>query len=276
MIELGRYNTLKIDRKVSIGLYLEDEDGEDVLLPLKYVPKEAQTGDHIEVFVYLDNEERPIATTLKPKAVRNEFAYLQVKDITSMGAFLDWGVEKDLFVPFAEQKERMKKGNFYIVYIYLDEMTQRLTASSKWQFYTEKENIDLQPEQEVDILIANPSDLGFNVIINNRFAGMLYKNEIFKPLHTGMREKGYVKKIRPDNKIDISLQRQGFAGVEPNSQKILEELRKNNGFLSIHDKSDPDLIQSRLQMSKKAFKKAVGGLYKERLITIDDDGIRLL
>ncbi len=274
-MEIGKYNTLSIARKTDHGLYLQDEDENEVLLPNKYVPHDFKLGEKLEVFIYLDGEQRPIATTLKPKAIAGDFAWLQVKHLSKVGAFLDWGLEKDLLVPFAEQEQRMQEGDFYVVYVFVDEISERLVASSRVEDYTEKEDISLPVDQEVDLLIARQTDLGYTAIIDNRYLGLLYANEVFKKIRTGQRLRGFVKKVRDDGKIDLSLEKQGYASVEPNAQKILEILARNNGFLPLHDKSDPDEIKRRLEMSKKTFKKAIGGLYKEKRITITENGIRL-
>ena len=275
-MELGKYNKLIAARYTSVGLFLEDQDGESVLLPMKWVPKDVTEGDEVEVFIYLDSEERPIATTMKPAAQVGEFAYLQVKQTTSMGAFLDWGLQKDLFVPFIEQEGRMQANHWYPVYLYIDPLTDRITASGRIDKRVDKENIDLQPNQEVDLLVVSQSPLGYNVIINQKYMGLVYENEVFKNIKLGDRPKGYIKQIREDNKIDVSLQRQGYSNVEPNAQLILDKLKDLEGFLPLNDKSTPEDIAHHLEMSKKTFKKAIGGLYKQKLISIEDDGIRLL
>lgn len=275
-MELGKYNKLTAARYTSVGLFLEDENEESVLLPMKWVPKDVTEGDELEVFVYLDSEERPIATTMKPAAQVGEFAYLQVKQTTRLGAFLDWGLQKDLFVPFIEQEGRMQANHWYTVYVYIDPLTDRITASARIDNRVETENIDLKPNQEVDLLVASQSPLGYNVIIDQKYLGLVYENEVFKNLKLGDRPKGYIKQIREDNKIDVSLQKQGYANVEPNAQLILDKLKNTEGFLSLNDKSSPEEISSELEMSKKTFKKAIGGLYKQKLISIENDGIRLV
>ena len=233
-------------------------------------------GDDIEVFIYRDSEDRIIATTLEPKIQLNEFAYLQVKAVTQVGAFLDWGLEKDLFVPFREQNKKMEVDKWYAVYLYLDEDTDRLVASCKVNRFFEKENIDLTIGQEVDILVFEETDLGMNAVINNKYKGLIYENEIFQRIKIGTRTKAYVKNIRDDKRIDLSLQKQGYANVEPNAERILEKLKANNGFLDVTDKSDANYVMYQLEMSKKTFKKAVGALYRQRLIRIEDDGIYLV
>ncbi len=275
-MELGKYNTLTIVRHTSVGFFLEDENGDDVLLPVKWVPEGAKEGDEVEVFIYLDSEERPIATTMKPKAIVGEFAYLKAKQVSRIGAFMDWGLEKDLFVPFIEQEGRMQEGQWYIVYVYIDKMTDRIAGSAKIENFVEKRDIMLKPDQAVSLLIGKQTPLGYNVIVDNQYLGLIYENEIFKNVSTGDRTTGYVKNIREDDKIDIILQKPGYAAVEPNAQRILEILKANDGYLDLNDKSDPDEISRRLEMSKKTFKKAIGGLFRQKLITIEDDGVRLV
>lgn len=275
MLHLGIKNTLRILRGTGVGMFLGDDEGNDVLLPKKYVPENAIVGDDIEVFIYRDSEDRIIATNLEPKIQLNQFACLQVKSVTAIGAFLDWGLEKDLFVPFREQNKKMEESRWYAVYLYLDEETDRLVASCKVNRYFEKENIDLQIGQEVDLLIFEETDLGLNAVINNKYKGLIYENEIFQRIKIGTRTKGFVKNIRDDNRVDLSLQKQGYANVEPNAERILEKLKANNGFLDVTDKSDANYVMYQLEMSKKTFKKAIGALYRQKIIRIEEDGIYL-
>lgn len=276
MLRLGEYNKLKVLRGTSVGFYLGDDEGNDVLLPHKYIPLESNVGDELEVFLYKDSEDRIIATTLKPAIQLHQFACLNVKDVTQIGAFLDWGLEKDLFVPFREQNQKLKAGDYTIVYLYLDEQTDRLVASCKVDKFFQKENIDLETGQEVDLLVMNKTDLGFNVVVNNTYRGLVYENEIFKMLAWGDETKGYVKLVREDGKIDISLKKLGYDAIEPAEQQILDQLKAAGGSLQLNDKSDPLDIQTQLQMSKKVFKKAIGGLYRQKLILIEDGGIKLV
>jgi predicted RNA-binding protein (virulence factor B family) len=275
MIQIGDYNTLQILRDTKVGLYLGDEN-EAILLPKKYVPKDFFIGDDIAVFVYLDHEERPVATTLKPYIKLNEFAHLKVNYINKFGAFLDWGLEKDLFVPFKEQARLMEEGKRYLVYMFLDEKTNRLVASSKTNQFLSNENLDLKRNEEVDILISHITDAGINVIINQKHKGLAYKNEVYVDVKPGMKTKGYIKTIRPDGKIDVLLRKIGLDAIEPSSQVILDELQANRGFLRLSDSSHPEDIKTVLKMSKKNFKKALGNLYKQKLIEIKEDGIYLL
>ncbi len=276
MIHIGRYQLLTAIRSTPHGMVLQDSEGDDVLLPKKYVPEGLAPGDDVEVFIYTDSEDWPVATTQKPKAILGEFAYLQVKEVVPFGAFLDWGLDKDLLAPFAEQSKKMERGKYYLVYLLLDEQTDRLIASSKLNKFLETENIELEESQEVDLLIGSQTDIGYNAVINNRYRGLLYKSDLFRPVQPGDHTTGYVKTIRPDKKIDLTLQKPGYAHVEPNAEKILQLLKKNNGFLDLHDKSSPEEITARLQMSKKTFKKAIGALYKQRLIRIGEDGVYLV
>lgn len=275
MLYIGRYNELKVSRRTDIGVYLQARD-EDILLPKKYVPEGTKEGDVLNVFVYTDSEDRPIATTLKPYACVGEFAYLRVKEVSRVGAFLDWGLEKDLLVPFSEQEQKMEEGKSYIVAVYLDFNTDRVAASAKLHKFIEYEDIEVQEGDIVDLLIIGQTGLGYNAIINNKHIGLIYHNEVFQPLMTGDRVRGYVKHIREDKKIDLTLQRAGGALVEDARSKVMSALKSNNGFLSLTDDSSPEDIQRVLQMSKKAFKKAVGGLYKDRMIEITDSGIKLI
>ncbi len=275
MITIGQYNTFKIDRSTNVGLFLTKGD-KDILLPNKYVPKEYAIGDEITVFVYLDHKERPVATTLEPYIKLNEFGWLRVNYTNEFGAFLDWGLEKDLFVPFKEQARPMEQGKRYLVYMYADERTNRLVASSKTNQFLSNDEVNLEKNEEVDLIISHITDLGINVIINEKHKGLVYKDETFVEVKPGQRCKGYIKNVRPDGKIDVSFQKLGYDAVEPNAQKILNELQSSRGFLRLNDNSHPEDIKTVLQMSKKTFKKAVGLLYKEKLIEIKDDGIHLV
>ena len=275
MVEIGKYNELKVLKKVDFGIYLEAGEHE-ILMPLKYVPEGTEPGDIITAFIYRDSEDRLIATTLKPYAIVDEFAYLQVKDVNSLGAFLDWGLEKDLLVPFREQLQTMEAGRKYVVRIYLDQPSQRIAASAKINKFIQNKDIYLEENDKVDLLISGLTDLGFNAIINNRYLGLLYNNEIFDTLRVGDKTTGYVKKIREDNKIDITLQKSGYEHVSDVKTDVLNILHKNNGFLALGDKSSPEEIYRILKMSKKAYKKVIGSLFKERLIDITDKGIKLV
>lgn len=275
-MELGKYNTLKVLKDLPQGLYLLDDEGNEILLPLKYIPEGTKIGDMMEVFVYKDSENRPIATTLTPKIILDEFAVLRCKEVSEIGAFMEWGIEKDIFVPFAEQRIRMEEGRAYICILYYDEESDRLVGSSKYNDFIVDERIDLKYNQEVELLVADKTDLGYNVIINSEFVALLFFSDVHKNLRYGDYVTGYIKNIREDGKIDVALQRQGYKNVEVNLQKILDKLEKNNGYLNINDKSEPDVVRGAFGMSKKTFKKAIGSLYKQRLIEIKTDGIHLV
>lgn len=276
MINLGEYNTLRILRETEPGLYLGDDEGNDVLLPHRYKPEEYEIDDEIEVFIYLDNEERPIATTLRPFIELNSFGYLHCSDVTEYGAFMDWGLEKQLFVPFKEQARPMTKGHWYIIYLYIDEKTDRMVGSSKTNRFLQNDELTVVVTDKVDILVTHITEKGANVIINGVHKGLIYIEEIFEDIRSGDRMKAYVKNIRPDNKIDVVIQQPGYKSIEPNANFIREELEAVGGFLPLHDKSDPDMIKTQLGMSKKSFKKAIGTLYKDKQIIIKEDGIELI
>jgi len=276
MIDVGKYSELEILRETSVGLYLGDEEGDDVLLPIKYYPESFEIGDKIEVFVYRDYAERKIATNIIPKIHLREFALLECADVTEHGAFMDWGMEKHLMVPFSEQRQKMEVGRWYVVYMDIDEETDRLFASNKLSRYLSNEQLRVAEGDSVLLVVYKETDLGYSVIVNNRHSGLIYKNETFKPLRIGDELEGYVKKIRDENKLDISLQPIGYKNaIDVNCELIHEALTKNGGFLPLTDKSAPQAIYELIGISKKAFKKAIGGLYKERKIVIETDGIRL-
>jgi predicted RNA-binding protein (virulence factor B family) len=274
---IGQYAELKVAKLVDFGVFLEGEDEALILLPNQYVPPKTQIDDKIKVFIYRDSEDRIIATTLTPKATVGEFAVLKVKSVTNVGAFLDWGLAKDLLVPFSEQRDKMQVDLSYLVYIYLDNTTGRIVATAKIEKILRENEISYKEGDEVDILIGKRSDLGFQVLINDDALGMVYKNEVFGHLKMGDKRKAYIKKIRPDGKIDVSLQQQGYTNEVPKSgQLILDLLKEEEGFLPLNDKSSPEDIYYSLKMSKKNFKKAIGLLYKQKLITIEDTGIYLV
>jgi predicted RNA-binding protein (virulence factor B family) len=276
MLAIGTLHTLRIDRTTLVGLFLTDGT-DDVLLPIKYVPKNFGIGDEIEVFVYLDHEERPVATTLQPYITLNDYAFLRVNYTNEYGAFMDWGLEKDLFVPFKEQARPMEQGKRYMVHMTLDEKTNRLIGSSKLNQYLSKESLNLEQGHEVDLIISHITDLGINVIINGTHKGLVYKNEVYDDkIRPGDKTKGYIKMIRPDGKIDVTLHKVGVEGIEENAQVVLDELKASKGFLRLNDNSDPEDIKTILKMSKKTFKKAVGALYRQKLIEIKEDGIYLV
>ncbi len=275
MISIGQIVELEVIKAVDFGFYLDAKDLGEVLLPLKYAPSDLVEGDTIEVFLYLDSEGRPVATNQEPKAVVGEFAYLKVVDTSAVGAFLDWGLDKDVLVPFAEQHRPMEVGHSYLVYIYIG-IDGRITASSKIdKFLDDEKPHNFKPQQAVNLIIANSTDLGYKAIINHSHWGVLYKNEVHQRLSFGQSKKGFIKHIRPDGKIDLSLQG-GQETRDKYAKIILNYLRKQNGFAPVHDKSDPQLISDLFGMSKGAFKRAIGGLYRQKIISIEKDGIRLI
>ncbi|GEO06716.1 GntR family transcriptional regulator [Adhaeribacter aerolatus] len=274
MVALGDYNELEIIKQVDFGVYLDSEDGE-ILLPQKYLPEDYRIGDLIRVFVYRDSEDRIIATTLQPKAKVGDFAALEVKQTSNYGAFLDWGLEKDLFVPFQNQRDKMQPGSKYVVYVYLDENSDRIVATAKYEKYLNKNPEDLREGDEADLLIVGFTDLGIKVIINNCYQGILYKNEVFRQLKLGERTIGYIRKIREDQKIDVSLQRSGYAEVPDAAEQILQKLKASGGRLPLSDNSTPEAIYDTLGMSKKTFKKALGSLYRNGRVIINPDSISI-
>lgn len=275
-MKLGEYNTLTILRDTSSGLFLGDDKGNEILLPGKFIPEEFEIGEELKVFVYLDNEERPIATTQTPDLTLNTFGYLKCSDVNEYGAFMEWGIDKELFIPFNEQARKMQVGNWYIIYLYLDEITDRLVGSSKTNKFLSNENLTVEPLEEVSVLITHITPLGVQAIINGVHSGLFYMDTVFEELRTGDRLNAFISNIRPDKKIDLVLQRPGYKSIEPNAEYIYQELKASGGFLGLHDKSTPKEIQDGLGLSKRSFKKAIGTLYKERKIKILDNGIELI
>jgi len=276
MITIGKTYNLRVVKKVEFGFFLDADVFGLVLLPKKHAPSELAVDDNIEVFLYLDSEDRPIATTQKPKAEVGQFAYLKVLAKTEVGFFLDWGLDKDILVPFSEQHRPMEVGNFYLVYLYLDKVDERITASSKIdKFLDDEKPHNFKEKQAVSLIIANSTDLGFKAIINNSHWGVLYKDEVHQRLSFGQKISAYIKYVRPDGRIDLTLQG-GKETRDKYQHIILNSLEKENGFLAVHDKSDPKLISRLFGMSKSAFKKAIGHLYKQKIITIAKDGIHLV
>lgn len=277
MIEQGKEIELKIAKRATIGLYLADDSGEEVLLPKKYCAEEMKPGNTTRVFVYKDSEGKKVATTLTPKIFIHEFSLLKVSAVTGVGAFLDWGLEKELMVPFREQKQKMEVGRWYIVYLDLDKKSDRLYASNRVERFLQNDQISVKEGDEVALVIMQKTDLGYSVIVNHAHKGLIFDNEIFQEIRVGDRLKGYVKKIRDDQKIDISIQPIGFRNVnDSNSELIFKTLAENNGFLAVTDKSSPDEIYTLFGISKKAFKKSLGALYKQKKVDIQAEGIRLI
>lgn len=274
-IELGKFNRLEVVKQVDFGMYLDGGDEGEILLPARYVPEGCEVGDWLNVFLYLDNEERLIATTLTPLVQVGQFACLEVAWINQYGAFLNWGLMKDLFVPFSEQKMKMEVGRKYVVHAHLDEESYRIVASAKVDRYLSKEKPDYQTGEEVSILIWQKTDLGFKAIIENEFAGLLYDSEIFQTLRTGDTLTAFIKQVREDGKIDLVLQKPGFERIEDFSKILFDHIREHGGRINLNDKSPAEEIYDVFGVSKKTFKKAVGDLYKKRLIVLNEDGIAL-
>lgn len=275
MVQIGKINRLKILRKVSIGLYLDGDTLGDLLVPNRYVPENISVGDELDVFVYLDSEDRLIATTEVPLAQVGDFALMKAVAVTKAGAFLDWGLSKDLLVPFSEQQQKMETGKHYLVHVYLDDNTKRIVASAKIDKFLDNLPPQYEPGEQVQLMIASRTDLGFKAIVNGIHSGMLYNNQVFKSLKIGDKVTGYIQKVREDDKIDLLLEKPGYEKIDDISEIILDKLKQNKGFLPVTDKNEPNEIARIFGMSKKNFKKAVGGLYKKRMIDIQNDGIKL-
>lgn len=275
MLPLGTYQTLRVVRKIQHGYILQSNQGQEVLLPNKLAFQDFNDDEEAEVFLYKDSEGRVTATMQDPKVTLNHIAFLEAKDVNQFGAYLDWGLDKDLFVPHSEQMQKMKPGRSYLIYMYLDRETNRLVATTKIQKFLDNSEITVNEKEEVDLWIWNRTDLGYNVIINEKHEGLIYHDEFFTDVQYGDKTTGYIKQIRPDNKIDVTLRPIGYNKVGPNADKILQRLKTSGGFLDLHDKSDPNEIRNRLEMSKKTFKKAIGLLYRYNRIRIEEDGIYL-
>lgn len=279
MLHFGKYQVLQISRKTDNGFYLAETAGEglleEVLLPNKLITPDMKEGKELKVFVYKDSEDRPVATTQTPLAIAGEAAYLLVKEVNNVGAFLDWGLDKDLFLPFREQAEEVEQGRHYLVYVYFDFASKRVAATTNMNKFIKNREVDLLPNQEVDLLITYENEIGIRVIVNQMHWGILFKNEIFHPIVKGTHIKGFVKKIREDGKIDVALQKQGIVAAKEVKDILLQKLQEQKGILSLSDNSTPEEIHRQLGMSKKVYKKAVGMLYKEGRIELGDDFIKL-
>ena len=274
-VKLGKYNQLEVVKTVDFGVYLDGGDDGEILLPSRYVPEGCKPGDVLNVFIYLDNEERLVATTLEPYVQVGEFACLEVAWVNEYGAFLDWGLMKDLFVPFREQKMKMQKGHRYVVHAHVDEDSNRIMASAKVERYLSKELPEYQPGEEVEVMAWQKTDLGYKVIVDNKFGGLVYQKEIFKPLEPGMRMQAFVRQVREDGKIDLTLQKDGLQKVGDFAEILLQYIKDNGGHTSLNDKSAAEDIYDTFGVSKKTFKKAVGDLYKKRLVILVEGGIQL-
>lgn len=275
MLKIGKYNLLRAVKETPFGFYLDTANYGEILLPKRYVPQDCKLDSWVKVFVYLDSEDRLIATTLSPKAKVGECAYLKVVGTSPFGAFLDWGLPKDLLVPNREQAQLMQQGQSYVVYVYLDEKTETLAASSRLELFLKETGGDFTPRQAVDLLVYAQSDMGFKAVIDGTHIGLLYANEVFQPLRVGQRVSGYIKAIRPDQKIDLMLQLPSSVAHDSLTQKILAHLQANGGSSDFSDKSSPEAIYQTFQASKAHFKRAIGQLYKQKLIELSKNGIRL-
>ena len=276
MAELGKTNTLTILKNSDFGLFLDGQDLGEILLPKRYVTPDMKPGGEVVVFIYLDGEERYTATTEKPAAEVGQVAFMKVRSIEKAGAFLEWGIMKDVLVPFSEQKVKMEAGKYYIVFLYVDKITERITASMKLEKFIHKSPPDYTPGEEVDGIIVQSTDLAYKVVINNRHFGLLYKNEVFKPFMVGQKLNVHVKKVRDDGKVDLAVDAPGHVKLDTNSQKILDRLTSEGGFLPFHDKTDAEVIYRHFGISKKVFKASIGQLYKQRKIEILPHGIKTL
>lgn len=276
MIEIGKINKLPIAKFVDFGAYLDAGNDVEILMPRRYVTEDMKEGDVVDVFIYTDSEDRLVATTENPKAMVGDFAFLRVVAVNSVGAFMDWGLLKDILVPFREQKVRMEKDRYYVVYIYLDDNTKRVVASAKLDKFLDNRDPAYQPEDEVEILIVKKTDLGYKVIIDNLFSGMIYHNEIFGDINIGERHKAFIKNVRPDGKIDVTLGNKAKERCADVSDDIISFLKDNNGEMRYNDKSSPEDIKEIFHCSKKDFKKAIGGLLKNKKISLVENGVKLL
>jgi predicted RNA-binding protein (virulence factor B family) len=276
MKEIGQILELEALKDTPQGVYLITDDGNEILLPNKYVPADIAMGDMVEVFVYTDSEDRPIATTLEPKVKLNQCAFLKAVDVNDYGAFFDWGMEKDLLVPFSEQFLRVTAGKRYLIYLYKDEKTNRMVGTTKMGRFIRLNELTLKTGDQVDLLVSGETEIGYKVIVNNQHYGMVFKNEIFKPIEIGEKLKGYLQRVRTDNKLDITLNSSNLSEVEVLANKIFERLLKEDGKLNFSDKSTPEVIYKEFQVSKKAFRRATGMLYKERKILITPEEITIV
>lgn len=276
MAMIGRLNNLEVTKQVKFGVYLDGEELGEILLPQRYVPENTQPGDRLEVFIYRDSDDLLIATTDTPKAQIGEFACLKVVDLNRTGAFFDWGLPKDLLVPFSEQKKTVEKGQEQIVYLYLDQETDRIAGSTKLNKFLDNYPHHYEKGQQVDLIIEEHTHIGYKAIINGQHWGVIYDDDLFKPVRYGQRMKGFIKLVRPDGKINLSLQQLGYGKTDDLGKRIMHLLEEHDGYIAANDKTSPETIKRLFSCSKKAFKLSIGRLYKERRIAIEEGGIRLL
>ncbi|MFQ5560894.1 MAG: S1 RNA-binding domain-containing protein [Nitrospinota bacterium] len=275
MVQIGKKNKLEVVKEVDFGVYLDGGSFGEILLPKKFLHKDCRPGQLVEVFIYMDSEDLIIATTQKPFAQVEQFAFLKVVSVTPVGAFLDWGLDKDLLVPFSEQRERMEEGKAYVVYLYLDSKTDRIVASSRISRFLESGHGDFKEEQETRLLIWEKTQVGYKAVINGRYEGLIFEEDVFQPLREGQQVKGYIKKLRDDGKIDLFLEQPGYKKIGALAERIFSLLQEKGGFLHISNQTEPETIYRVFGVSKKNYKKAIGALYKKRVILIEEDGIRL-
>ncbi len=276
MVEIGKINTLRIVKEVDFGLYLDGGEDGEILIPKRYVPEGVVVDETIDVFIYLDSEDRLIATTEKPYATIGQFAFLKVVAVNQVGAFMDWGLMKDLMVPFREQNQKMEEGKSYMVYVYLDHESRRIVASAKIEKHLNNYPVEYEVGEEVDLTIFAWTELGYKAIVDDASSGVIYKNEVFETLKIGQKLKGYIKKVREDEKLDLMLQKPGVERFDEFTQLVYDYLKDHNGSMPVTDKSSPEVIYQTFKISKKNFKKAIGALYKKRLILIEKEGVKLV
>ncbi|HHP5764797.1 S1-like domain-containing RNA-binding protein [Vibrio parahaemolyticus] len=276
MIKIGQINSLEVIKKADFGAFLDGDDYGSVLLPNKHVPEGTELGDHIEVFLYFDSESQLAATIDKPIAQVGEWGLMKIEGINQTGAFVNWGIkEKDLLIPFSEQRARFTAGQNILVYVYTDKASGRIVGTTKFNKWLDKTPANYEVNEEVDLIIAERSQLGYKAIVNGKHWGMIFPSDVFGKLFIGKKLKGYIKQIREDGKIDLSLQKVGVAKMDDLSSKIIDLLEKKGGFLPLNDKSSPEAIFDAFRTSKGTYKKTIGGLYKQGKIVIEKDGIRL-
>ncbi len=273
MAQIGKYNTLEVVSKMDFGVYLDGENLDTILLPSKQCPKDVAVGDFVNVFIYLDSEDRLIATQLKPLVEVGQCAALKVKEITSFGAFLDWGLPKDLLVPFNQQRKPMEAGEMHLVYLYVDDETSRITGTAKLSNFLREETENYQKNDRVSLMVVKRTNMGYQVIVDQLYLGMIFNEDVLKPMRPGQTLDGYIKHIREDKKIDVSVQLQGNEARQDIGERIMEALERNNGLLNLSDKSTPDEIYHHFQVSKGNFKKAIGGLLKQGKISLESNRI---
>lgn len=276
MVELGKRNTLTVIKVVDFGLYLDGGDDGEILLPARNVPSGIVVGDLVDVFIYLDSEDMLIATTETPKAMVGDCVFLKVVEVNQIGAFLDWGLSKDLLVPFGEQQKPMEKGQNYVVYLYIDQASERIAATTKLDKHLAESSPYFKEKQQVDLLICGRTDLGYKAVVNGTAIGLIFNSDVFKPIKYGQQMKGYIKRVREDNKLDLCLQLANREALDELSQKIMTLLEKQGGVITLTDKSKPEEIAKEFGVSKSSYKKALGKLYKQRLVVLNKDNVSLV